>query len=455
MAKTLILRPTLVLHPGQEEPAGWLAATATLTQRANDLLVELTERRAVVADPVVFRSDLPPATSLIDEHNNVRHLRKRPGTVLMVWSMGVGHGRDTDGSKVAGFGVGDGTWGQTTIRGEFLKAPDAPIMLYYTLHELIHALGLGHTNFDARSEPCRFIRIMCYSHSNWMLWYKYRKFPKDEIPAGYRGLIRTYGLSLKETGYIQSLSTLEDTSMTLEDTSGSFEAEYPGAQVIPAYAGNYGYGTRTNTPKAIVLHTPEEPADDWESTPNWFKNPSARVSTHYYLDNDGDVIQMVPESQGAYAQGVRISQRTWKGAAGQLPPWAETSNLNLWAISIEMEGMAVSIYETMPRHSVQWEALLLWIKYVVTKYNIPLDRDHIVGHDEIASHKRDPGKLFDWDALMEDLNSAVEQPEPEPEEEEEQQPEEEFDRSSVIAGLRSARDSIDAVLRLVEEEEED
>ncbi len=218
----------------------------------------------------------------------------------------------------------------------------------------------------------------------------------------------------------------------------SFDPEYPGAEVIPAYRGNYGYGAVRNTPRAIVLHTPEEPADDWESTPRWFQNPDAHASTHYYLDNDGDVIQMVPEAEGAYAQGVRTSQRTWKGSAGELPPWTGgQGNLNLFAVSIEMEGMAATIHETMPRHGVQWDALLSWIHYVAAKYRIPLDRDHIVGHDEVASHKRDPGGRFDWAGLMADLSPAAE-------------PADDPDRSSVIAALRSARDSIDAALTLVE-----
>ncbi len=216
----------------------------------------------------------------------------------------------------------------------------------------------------------------------------------------------------------------------------SFDPEYPGAEVIAAYPGNYGYAGRQTDPRAIVLHTPEEPADDWESTPRWFQNPAAHASTHYYLDNDGDVIQMVPESEGAYAQGVKISQRRWKGGAGQLPPWAADTNLNLWAISIEMEGMAATIHKTMPRHGVQWDALLSWILYVARKYDIPLDRDHIVGHDEVASHKRDPGPLFDWAGLMADLRPS--EPEPEP------------DRSNVIAALRSARESIDVALEQLE-----
>ena len=206
------------------------------------------------------------------------------------------------------------------------------------------------------------------------------------------------------------------------------KADYSKAIVIPAYEGNYGYRGSYNQPKAIVLHTPEEPADDWESTPNWFANPNAHASTHYYLDNDGDVIQMVPEVQGAYAQGVRSRQRIWKGAAGKSPPWAEDTNLNLWAISIEMEGYAATIHRTMPRGGVQWLSLLTWIQYVTSKYDIPIDRDHIVGHDEVASHKRDPGILFDWDALMEDLNSV----------------------SNLLTVLKRTRDELDVAIELLE-----
>ncbi|KKL97569.1 hypothetical protein LCGC14_1833170 [marine sediment metagenome] len=207
-----------------------------------------------------------------------------------------------------------------------------------------------------------------------------------------------------------------------------FDPDYPKATVIPAYTGNYGYQGMWNQPKAIVLHTPEEPADNWESTPYWFQNPNAHVSTHYYLDNDGDVIQMVPEVQGAYAQGVRSHQRMWKGIANQLPPWAEDSNLNLWAISIEMEGYAATIHRTMPRGGVQWLSLLAWIQYVTSKYDIPIDRDHIVGHDEIASHKRDPGITFNWEGLIEDLNS----------------------RNNLLSTLQKARDELDIAIELVE-----
>ena len=114
----------------------------------------------------------------------------------MFWSMDVGHGRDmASGRGAAGWGSGDGLHGQTTIRGEYLNNPDVPIMLYYTLHELGHALGLPHPNADPWAEPGRASRIMAYSHSAWVRWYTNR------TPG--------YGLSLAEIERVQALPSLD------------------------------------------------------------------------------------------------------------------------------------------------------------------------------------------------------------------------------------------------------
>lgn len=189
----------------------------------------------------------------------------------------------------------------------------------------------------------------------------------------------------------------------------SFNPDYPGAIVFPAAPGNYGGYGRGNTPKAIVLHTPEEPADDYESTPAWFANPQAGASTHYYLDNDGDVYQMVPESDCPWANGNRGGvNRVWKGTIDAWPSWAEVGvSLNCQTISIEMEGYAASIGQTWNER--QHASLIAWIRNVAYRHNIPLDRDHIVGHFELATDRTDPGPTFPWDRVMADL-----QPKPQP-----------------------------------------
>lgn len=183
----------------------------------------------------------------------------------------------------------------------------------------------------------------------------------------------------------------------------SFTADYPGAIVYPAHPNNYGGYGRGNTPKAIVLHTPEEPADDYESTPVWFANPAAQASTHYYGDNDGDMYQMVPDADCPWANGNKGGvNRTWKGVKDAWPPWAEVGvSLNCQTISIELEGKAATIGQTWT--DSQHAALVKWIKHVAEKYGIPLDRDHIIGHFEVATDRTDPGSTFPWERLMADL----------------------------------------------------
>jgi N-acetyl-anhydromuramyl-L-alanine amidase AmpD len=183
------------------------------------------------------------------------------------------------------------------------------------------------------------------------------------------------------------------------------KAEFPEELIAPAsvivaeaHTNNYGYGVE-NMPMALVLHTPEEDKDDNEVTPRWFQNPDAGASTHYYADDDGDLYQMVPEREGAYAQGVTDSQRHWKGDVGAYAPWAQGVNNNLRALSIEIEGRAHN-FEWTPQ---QFYTVAAWIAYKAKQYSIPIDREHIVGHEELALHKSDPGialGTFDIEELL-------------------------------------------------------
>jgi len=162
-------------------------------------------------------------------------------------------------------------------------------------------------------------------------------------------------------------------------------------QVIkaPAFEGNLGGYGRPNVPRALVLHTPEEDADQNEVTPRWFADPRARASTHYYADDDGDLYQMVADVDCAWAQGTHSGNRHWKGRASALPPWNEGVNNNCRALSIEIEGRAASIGRTLAPS--QRRTVVRWLARKSAQYDIPLDRDHVVGHEELATNKRDPG----------------------------------------------------------------
>jgi len=185
----------------------------------------------------------------------------------------------------------------------------------------------------------------------------------------------------------------------------TFAADFPGAIVVPAEADNVysptGHGGVPNRPRAFVLHTPEEPADDYPGTPKWFQqyHPERRGSTHYFVSWTGDVYQCVPESWGAIANGFNPGnpQRL------SYPSWAGGFSLNWQTLSVEIEGYAHNIHNTMIVGGPQWQALLRLIRHRCGAWGIPLDREHIPGHYQLSVDRTDPGAKFPWDALMRDL----------------------------------------------------
>lgn len=160
-------------------------------------------------------------------------------------------------------------------------------------------------------------------------------------------------------------------------------AEYPLAIDYPAHYTNILLGI--NRPKVIVLHTPEEPADGYMGTPVWFSNPNVGGSTHYFTSTYGFVVQCVPEVRRAIANGVTVPSRPY-------PADTDPSiSLNGQSLSIEIEGYAASIGQTIT--PAQKNATAQLIAYMCSKYGIPADRAHIIGHYEVANNRSDPGTL--------------------------------------------------------------
>jgi len=169
----------------------------------------------------------------------------------------------------------------------------------------------------------------------------------------------------------------------------SFTAEYPNAIVYPAHETNYytpeGHGGIPNWPRALFLHTPEEPADNYPYTPVFFADPNRQASTHYFVSYTGKVYQCVEERNMAIANGL---------VGKPLPRWADpNTSLNWQSLSIEIEGYAGSVGVTCQRGGPQWTALVAWIVDRCKAHGIPLDRDHVMGHYEVANNRSDPGTL--------------------------------------------------------------
>lgn len=172
-------------------------------------------------------------------------------------------------------------------------------------------------------------------------------------------------------------------------------SDYPGAIDYPAHKTNT-LGP-PNTPKGFVLHTPEEAADGYPGTPYWFaqKHPGQEGSTTYFVSFLGFVYQCVPESEAAIANGV---------LGKPYPAWANPAvSLNRQTLSVEIEGYAATIADTIS--PAQKTALLNLIRHRCEAHGIPLDRQHIIGHYEVANNRSDPGTL-DIGAIVGELQQG-------------------------------------------------
>ena len=80
--------------------------------------------------------------------------------------------------------------------------------------------------------------------------------------------------------------------------------------------------------KYLIIHATA--ADSWNSTKNWFLNPQSKASSHYVVDKNGDIYQMVDEIFPAWHAG--------------LSKWENNEDLNRYSIGIEIVNNSIKPY---------------------------------------------------------------------------------------------------------------
>ncbi|WP_428487088.1 N-acetylmuramoyl-L-alanine amidase [Rhodopila sp.] len=133
----------------------------------------------------------------------------------------------------------------------------------------------------------------------------------------------------------------------------------------------------------LVLHytgmkTPREAVDR-------LRDPAAKVSSHYIVDEDGSVARLVPEDRRAWHAGVSH----WRGHA-------------------ELNGRSIGIEIVNPGHEwgyrdfpvLQVAAVCDLCLLLMARHPIPAR--NVIGHSDVApDRKQDPGERFDWQELAE------------------------------------------------------
>lgn len=106
-----------------------------------------------------------------------------------------------------------------------------------------------------------------------------------------------------------------------------------------------------------------------------------RVSAHFFIRRNGEIIQFVS-----------CLGRAWHAGASL---WRGRENCNDFSLGIELEGE-----DHMPFSDAQYTSLIDLCRLLRQTYPIA----EITGHSDIApSRKTDPGPYFDWPRLREAL----------------------------------------------------
>ncbi|MCB2106824.1 MAG: N-acetylmuramoyl-L-alanine amidase [Rhodobacteraceae bacterium] len=136
-------------------------------------------------------------------------------------------------------------------------------------------------------------------------------------------------------------------------------------------------------PSILVLHYTGMP--DAASALARLCDPSANVSAHYSIDEDGTVYRHVGEDKRAWHAGVAY----WRGIR----------DVNSASIGIELVNPGHDCgYRAFP--GTQIDALTELAHDILTRHRIAAH--DVVGHSDIApGRKRDPGEMFPWRELAE------------------------------------------------------
>jgi len=131
----------------------------------------------------------------------------------------------------------------------------------------------------------------------------------------------------------------------------------------------------------LVLHYTGMP--DAASAISWLANPESKVSAHYVVTEDGQVVRMVDEDKRAWHAG----KSYWRG----------TTDINSASIGVEIVNPGHE-WGYRPFPDSQLGALIPLIHDIKERYRIT--RGNVVGHSDIApARKLDPGELFPWHKL--------------------------------------------------------
>jgi N-acetylmuramoyl-L-alanine amidase len=151
------------------------------------------------------------------------------------------------------------------------------------------------------------------------------------------------------------------------------------AEVLPS--PNNGERRDGRRPDMIVLHYTG--MADAEAALELLRARGSDVSCHYFVFEDGRIIQMVPENRRAWHAGVAT--------------WGSDTDINSCSIGVEIANPGHDHgYPDFPKRQIA--AVTALCRSIQTRHTIPTTR--VVAHSDVApARKQDPGEKFPWRTL--------------------------------------------------------
>ncbi|TCT13491.1 N-acetylmuramoyl-L-alanine amidase [Tepidamorphus gemmatus] len=112
-------------------------------------------------------------------------------------------------------------------------------------------------------------------------------------------------------------------------------------------------------------------------------DPSAKVSCHWLVDEDGRIVRLVGEEHRAWHAGVSC--------------WAGATDINARSVGIEIVNPGHELgYRDFP--DAQIGAVIALAREILARHPIPPER--VLAHSDVApARKIDPGERFPWERL--------------------------------------------------------
>ena len=155
-----------------------------------------------------------------------------------------------------------------------------------------------------------------------------------------------------------------------------------GLKMATSYSPNFNLPKRVkNRIKFIIIHYTGMKKES--AAIKRLQDPKSKVSSHYLIKRNGEIINLVPDLFEAWHAGVSS--------------WKHFKSLNKNSIGIEI---------TNPGHQHGYKrfskkqifSLQKLLKILVKKYKIK--KNYVLGHSDISpGRKKDPGEKFPWEML--------------------------------------------------------